>query len=318
MSKKFTPWFPHETNPRSNRKLKALFNTYGGAGYGYWWILQEILCSQPEYKLDITDEFAYTELADDMRCDYAFLEKFINDCVNKFHLLQNDETHLWCPALIDVLQPLEEKRAVMSERGKRGAEAKHSKDKLAQATDLDATAMAQAPIFVAEKKREENKTEEESRVENVNNTPTPPSATSYIPIQANNGQPLPFASLDELKQRALADTVHFVPIHLRPGRIADAAQLPLWLDAFNKWLHYGGEHIKSERDYRYHFNNWLKLQDLSQNPALYNPITQQKAVGVAGKPRGKAPLPSAPAHIPAAEALRQQREEAERALRRSG
>lgn len=312
MSKKFTPWFPHETNPRSNRKLKALFNTYGGAGYGYWWILQEILCSQPGYKLDITDEFAYTELADDMRCDYAYLEKFISDCVNKFHLLQNDDTHLWCPVLIETLQPLEEKRAVLSERGKKGAKVTNAK-KSAQATNVVGTSEIKRPLESAEKKTEENKTVEKSRVED--NTITTTSSPSVINLKVGNQQPLPYASLDDLKQRALADTVHFVPVHLRAGRIADAAQLPLWLDAFNKWLRYGGDHVKNERDYRLHFNNWLKMQDLTQNPAHYNPLTDNKAIA-AYRQRGRPMLPSPPPLTPIDEALRLQREENERALKR--
>lgn len=315
MSKKFTPWFPHETNPRSNRKLKALFNTYGGAGYGYWWILQEILCSQPEYKLDITDEFAYTELADDMRCDYVFLEKFINDCINKFHLLQCDDTHLWCPTLTDALRPLEDKRASLSERGKKGAAVTNAK-KSAQATTENGTSEIKRGEKSAEKKREENKTEEKSREEvvlhNTSNNTTP-AATLHNAIATeqyvNNNTPLPYASLADLKERALADTIHFVPIHLRPGRIQQAAHLPLWLDAFNKWLQYGGEHVKSERDYRFHFNNWIQRQDMSKNPEHYNPLTDNTPQR--GKYKGKQ-LPPAPTYTSAKEALRQHREEMER------
>ena len=314
MSKKFTPWFPHETNPRSNRKLKALFNTYGGAGYGYWWILQEILCSQPEYKLDITDEFAYTELADDMRCAYDFLERFINDCINKFHLLQCDDTHLWCPTLTDALRPLEEKRAYLSECGKKGAEKK--KEKKLKAKENVREAEGGLDVLEAEKKREEKRTEEKSREEvvlhNTSNTATP-AATLHNAIateqHVNNNTPLPFATLDELKLRALADTVHFVPIHLRPGRIQTEAHLPLWLDAFNKWLRYGGEHVKSERDYRFHFNNWIQRQDMSKNPEHYNPLTDNTAQR--GKYKGKQ-LPAAPANISVKEAMRRHKEEMER------
>lgn len=306
MSKKFTPWFPHETNPRSNRKLKALFNTYGGAGYGYWWILQEILCSQPGYRLDITEEFAYTELADDMRCEYDYLEKFINDCINKFHLLECDDTHLWCPTLSDALQPLEEKRAFLSECGKKGVEKK--REKKLKAKENAREAEGGLNVLEAEKKREENKIKENSREEevlhNTSNTTTP-SATLHNAIATeqyvNNNTPLPYASLDDLKERAMADTIHFVPIHLRPGRIQQEAHLPLWLDAFNKWLRYGGEHVKSERDYRFHFNNWLQRQDMSKNPEHYNPLTdntQQR-----GKYKGKQ-LPPAPTYMSAKEALK--------------
>jgi len=306
MSKKFTPWFPHETNPRSNRKLKALFNTYGGAGYGYWWILQEILCSQPGYRLDITEEFAYAELADDMRCEYSYLEKLINDCINKYHLLECDDTHLWCPSLSDALQPLEEKRAFLSECGKKGAEKK--KEKKLKAKENVREAEGGLDVLEAEKKREENKTKENSREEvvfnNTSNTTTP-SATLHNAIATeqyvNNNTPLPYASLDDLKERAMSDTVHFVPIHLRPGRIQQEAHLPLWLDAFNKWLRYGGEHVKSERDYRFHFNNWIQRQDMAKNPEHYNPLTDNTPQR--GKHKGKQ-LPPAPTYMSAKEALK--------------
>lgn len=280
MNKKFNNYFPHETNPRTNRNLKALFTAYGAEGYGNWWILQEILCQQPGYKLDITQEYAYNELADDMRCEPAYLETFINDCVRKFHLLECDETHLWCPALILLMQPLEEKRAVLSANGKKGAEAKHKK--LANAKENDSPAKALPTNFIAEKSKEEKSKEKKIY----------PGGNSTDSFSADNNIALPqplyngLTDIALLTQRVLADDIHFCSYHIRPGGLKDKAALEGWLLAFNKWLRYGGEHIRNENSYRVHFKNWIVRQDLRKDPARYDPVTDTTAY----KPKGSIPL----------------------------
>jgi hypothetical protein len=265
--KNYTTWFQHDSNAMNNRNLKAMRSVYGMEGVGCWWTLQEILSTQPGYKLNISDEYAMSNLAGDLGCEYDLTERFINDCINKFHLLQCDETHLWSPELIQSMQPLEEKRAVLSEKGKKGAKAMHEK-RLAQATDVDDTGIAQASKNMTKKSKEEKSKEKNNYPEGNINTPLVDN-TMPIPIPRNDG----LADIALLMQRVLTDDIHFCSYHIRPGALKDKQALEGWLTAFNKWLRYGGEHIRNENSYRVHFKNWIVRQDLRKNPLTYDPVT---------------------------------------------
>lgn len=284
--KNYTTWFQHDSNAMNNRNLKALRSAYGMEGIGCWWTLQEILSTQPGYQLDISNEYAINELADDLRMDAGYVERYVNDCVNKFHLLQCDDTHLWCPVLTASLEPLDEKRARQSERGKKGAAVTNAKKKSAQATETGAKGSAQAKHFSTQNKTEQNKTEQNNTIQHnypAGNDDKESLETKIVPVVNPSDAP---ADLDVLLQRVLADDIHFCSYHIRPGALKDKPALQGWLLAFNKWLRYGGEHIRNEHSYRIHFKNWLLRQDLRRNPAAYDPVTDSTAF----KPKAAIPL----------------------------
>jgi len=268
--KNYTTWFQHDSNAMNNRNLKAMRSVYGMEGVGCWWTLQEILSTQPNYKLDISTEYAFNELADDLRLDAGYVERYINDCVNKFHLLVCDDTHLWSPALIEAMIPLDEKRSFLSDCGKKGAEKK--KEKKLKANENERVAEGRLDVLEAQNKTEQNKTEQHNYPEGNISTPWVDN-TMAIPIPRNDG----LADITLLMQRVLTDDIHFCSYHIRPGALKDKQALEGWLQAFNKWLRYGGEHIRNENSYRVHFKNWIVRQDLRKNPAAYDPVTDTTA-----------------------------------------
>jgi hypothetical protein len=304
MNKKFNNYFPHECNPRNNRDLKALFTQYKAEGYGYWWILQEILSVQPNYKLDISDEYAYNELADDMRCDVGYLEGFINDCVNKFHLLECDEQYLWSPQLVVYMQPLEERRARQSEGGKKGSAITNAKKKSGKLNESVELVASNLEDFSTKKSKEEKSKEEYNTPSEDSNI----SSATVIPITPRNDG---LMDIDLLLKRVIADDIHFCVYFIRPGCLENKEQLNTWLHAFNKWLRYGGEHIRNEHAYRLHFKNWLARQDLRKDPARYDPVTDTTTTL---KPRMSIPLEMK--RKTAAEVLAEQRREEEEMLRK--
>lgn len=280
--KNYTTWFQHDSNAMNNRNLKALRSAYGMEGIGCWWTLQEILSTQPGYKLDISNEYAINELADDLRMDAAYVERYVNDCVNKFHLLQCDDTHLWCPALTEAMTPLDEKRAFLSACGKKGAD----KKKKLKAEENTRVAEGSLDVLEAQNKTEQNKTEQNKTIQNNypgGNNDKESLETKIVPVTNPGDAP---ADLDVLLQRVLADDIHFCSYHIRPGALKDKPALQGWLLAFNKWLRYGGEHIRNEHSYRIHFKNWLLRQDLRKNPAAYDPVADSTAY----KPKAAIPL----------------------------
>lgn len=88
-----------------------------------------------------------------------------------------------------------------------------------------------------------------------------------------NGNPIQgFEELEKLKTKALADQ-NFTEAFFRLTYL-DPSMLSKWLDAFHKWLLFGGEPLKQEKDYRRHFNNWIKnIPYNSTNPEDYSPTT---------------------------------------------
>lgn len=70
-----------------------------------------------------------------------------------------------------------------------------------------------------------------------------------------------------------------------------------WLMAFNRWLSHTGVKKKIEKDYRTHFGNWLKTQDLTGNPKNYSPITKPIQGYGEGKNTGKGAIKKISASI---------------------
>lgn len=303
MSKKTSNWFSHDSNATNDKKIVMLIAKYGYTGYGYWWRLLEILRNEENYKYCVSDAIGYHFLAKELMCSVGDVQLFVQDCIEQFQLLKSNGKYIWNTSLIHRMEHMNQQKEELKKRGRKGGLASAAK----RAAVKDSVNKAQAQVEeieakekkLKEKKTNETKVEVSKEEELSNTTPTPAEVLTDINLQT----PLPFANLDDLKQRALADTVHFVPIHLRPGRIKTQEQLPMWLDAFNKWLHYGGEHVKSERDYRFHFNNWIQRQDLNKNPEHYNPLTDNKPIPYR---RGQRVMPSPPPNPGAAEILKEQ------------
>jgi hypothetical protein len=70
-------------------------------------------------------------------------------------------------------------------------------------------------------------------------------------------------SIDQLMAECLRDQINFVEYVRRDQKITEA-QLVNALEAFNSRLKSGSEILKTPRDYRYHFQNWLRKQDKVQ------------------------------------------------------
>ena len=121
-------YFSHDSNARSDPKLMALINTYGMEGYGKWWVIVEMLREQCGYKLKKC-EWSTNALAMAMLCDTNSADKFINDCIHRFELLECDDDYFWSNSLLRRMEMREEQRQKRVDAGRKGAEKRWSDSK---------------------------------------------------------------------------------------------------------------------------------------------------------------------------------------------
>ena len=168
---KDTFYFSHDYNARRDPKILALRSVYGAEGYGWWWMLLEILREQENYKLDILQKFAYASLATEMGTTQERCKEFIKACIEDFELLECDGQILWSESMIRRMEWFEEKRKKLSERGKKGAAVKHAKtdENVAQApesagtsTDLDCLRHGTSTENGSNKRKEKKRKEKEN------------------------------------------------------------------------------------------------------------------------------------------------------------
>lgn len=143
---KDTLYFSHDGNARRDPKMIALRSVYGAEGYGWWWILVEILREQNGYKIDISKKFAFASLAAELGTTREKAQEFIDCCLNELDLLKTDDAFIWSESLLKRMSVLDEKRKRLSERGKKGAEITNQKklENSAQANEESGTSESQA------------------------------------------------------------------------------------------------------------------------------------------------------------------------------
>lgn len=116
-------YFSHDSNARHDPKITAMRGVYGSEGYGWYWILVEMMRESDGYKLDMRSKYAYYAFASQMQCDSEMAHKFIQDCITEFDLFAADATHFWSASLLRRMQERERK----SEKARKSAEARWGK-----------------------------------------------------------------------------------------------------------------------------------------------------------------------------------------------
>lgn len=131
-------YFSHDSNARYDPKITAMRSVYGSKGYGWFWILVELMREQDGYKLDMRSKYAYHAFASQMQCEAEEAQCFIKDCVSEFGLFESDEQWFWSASLVRRMRDREEK----SEKARNSANARWSKK---TAPDKGLSANAEQP-----------------------------------------------------------------------------------------------------------------------------------------------------------------------------
>ncbi len=113
MSSKNTFYFSHDANAHEDDKIICLMSHYGSQGYGWWWIMVEVLFQQEGCKLDLSNKttipYLYRMLWDMPMKD---IESFIDQLVD-FGLLVREGDVVYSESLLkrnDKIDDLREKR----------------------------------------------------------------------------------------------------------------------------------------------------------------------------------------------------------------
>ena len=187
-------YFPHDSDARSDDKIIALRIKHKWEGYGLYWALIEKLRESKHYTLKAD----YNVLAFDLRADAAILKSVIND----FGLLAftNNGECFYSESLNTRMQPLDEKRAKLSDAGKRGNEKrwKNGSNRSASQSPPDNNSFAtQSPPDshpIAQLSQEEIR-------EEVDNSKPKETSTSVEAKKAEQAKKLAAAKAATLKRR---------------------------------------------------------------------------------------------------------------------
>lgn len=101
-------WFKHDANARRDQKILMLRTVYGAEGYGWWWMLIEMMRESSDYRLKMSGKYAIATLAQELGADPERLKEFIQDCIEEFELFQADDDYFWSPSLLRRMRAYDE------------------------------------------------------------------------------------------------------------------------------------------------------------------------------------------------------------------
>ena len=101
---------------------------FGTEGYGYYWILIEMMAEQEGYKLEHTQWVTHA-IAMETQSDSKKIELFIQKCIEEYELFKSDGEYFWSESLLRRMKIKDEKRKKRSEAGRAGALARWGKNK---------------------------------------------------------------------------------------------------------------------------------------------------------------------------------------------
>lgn len=133
MAKK-APFFSHDMNARYDPKMSAMRGVYGAEGYGWFWMLIEMMAEADGYQLDYKSKYVFNAYAMQLQCKPEQVSKFVSDCIDEFELFASDDSYFWSNSLRKRMQY----RDSVSEKR---AEAANKRWSNANASKSDANAM---------------------------------------------------------------------------------------------------------------------------------------------------------------------------------
>jgi uncharacterized phage protein (TIGR02220 family) len=112
-------YFSHDSNARGDTKILEMRSVYGSEGYGWYWILIEMMREEQDYKLGMQSKYIWNAYAKQMDCKPEQAKQFVLDCINEFKLFNSDELFFWSNSLNRRMSKREKTSSARSEAARK-------------------------------------------------------------------------------------------------------------------------------------------------------------------------------------------------------
>lgn len=115
-------WFSHDSNARRDPKVLAIRSKYGSEGYGWYWIILEMLREDNSFEFPLS-KLHIMALTKELDTNIDLLNGFLNDCleIGLFNVRHEGEQRvLFCEGLNRRMLTYQEKRKRRIEAGRKG------------------------------------------------------------------------------------------------------------------------------------------------------------------------------------------------------
>ena len=103
-------YFSHDSNARHDQKVVSMRAAYGGEGYGWYWMILEIMREQEGYCIDTSNKYWLNSIALDLGETKEKIKEFLDDCIDEFDLFQRDGTKILSTSLLRRMEKLDARR----------------------------------------------------------------------------------------------------------------------------------------------------------------------------------------------------------------
>lgn len=139
-------YFSHDSNARHDPKITAMRSVYGSEGYGWFWMLIEMMREADGYKLDMQGKYSLNAYAKQMDTECKALEQYVNDCIKEFELFDSDGCYFWSPSLNRRMakreEVVEKRRAAANAKWEKARNSEELKDDDANALHMQSKSNA--------------------------------------------------------------------------------------------------------------------------------------------------------------------------------
>lgn len=92
-------WFSHDSNAQDDENILAMRAVYKSEGYGWYWIIVEMMRDANAYRLQCDRKYWAFGLAKKMDCTPEKAQEFIHDCIHEFNLFVSNGSFFWSESL---------------------------------------------------------------------------------------------------------------------------------------------------------------------------------------------------------------------------
>jgi hypothetical protein len=217
-------YFSHDSNARNDIRIIKLRRKLGLKGYGMYWCIIEMLRESENYKLSLTD---LEDIAYELRCEIEEINVLF-EC----ELLEKDNEYFYSKSLLKRMEKLDKIKQKRRDAGAIGGKSKAKGKQMLSNSEA---------IKVKQSKEEESIVKNSKEDEEEKPEPSPPIESTneiYNRLQIDNNY---IGIVSNLTERKPPDVLKF-------------------LEKFKMHLVATKNTMKTEKDFREHFLNWIKKQ----------------------------------------------------------